>query len=171
MQEFLDKVVLFWQQIDWTSLIQSLNNKYVYYVLGFFVLLLFVKKYFKRSVVRVKKTDGGEIVLSEDAISEIIEHVCADFSVVMQSRTKIITHGKGFDINVRVRIAFGAKIADITGDLQSKLTQTFANDIGIDKGWHINIAVVGFLSKSAADKIQKLYRKKYGDKLIIESEF
>ena len=171
MQEISTHVLAFFRSVNWGEIAHCIFvNKYFWIAVSVLVLVRILINILKPKFLRVKKSDSGEIVLSSSAIKEIVENVCADIETAIKPRVKIISRGKKFQLNVRVKIAFGTKISDVTSELQKKLIQTFVNDMGIDSVFSVDITVVGFLSNKCAQKVLQFYRKKYGFNKVCASD-
>lgn len=170
MQQFINNIINFWKNIDWNEVCEFFYHEYVIYTACGFVAILLIKNFFKKRVIRVRKSNGGEVILSEKALGQIVERICAYANTVMVPSTKIVQYRKKFALNVRLHIGFGSKVSEATADLQARLRKTFTEEIGIENDFSVNISVVGFLSNTDTQRVEKMYLKKYGERLSFDQE-
>ena len=71
-------------------------------------------------------------MITRSAISELAQRICDQTDTVGKCSTRIKTRGGTLKIEVRIQMMAGAKLGDVTSDLQDRLNHALGEILGIE---------------------------------------
>jgi hypothetical protein len=123
-------------------------NDYLVGAASLLILLFVLRGFFKRHLVLVSSSGFGRVRMSRRALYSVIYVVINNIEGVSAQHVKLDIRGGKIHINADIKLNICRNIAEITGDVQSRLSDVFVHDLGLDNIGLINIVVGGFSRKS-----------------------
>jgi hypothetical protein len=108
------------------------------------VLILMVRRQPKNVVAY--KTENGRVMVSRNAIVELVRTSCEQMQDVSKPQVKIRVKGQTTHFEIRIKLLSGGRLRFIEQTLQSHLRQALTENLGIESLGHINVIAIGFKS-------------------------
>lgn len=136
--------------------IQQLPQPESLYICGtvlalLFLLLLLVRRQPKN--VLAYTTESGRVMVSRQAIVELVQTSCEQIQDVSKPQVKITIKGRTTHFEIRIKLLSGGRLRQIEQTLQSHLREALTENLGIENLGHINIVATGFKSGRIESKL------------------
>jgi hypothetical protein len=112
-------------------------------------------------------TDSGSVMVSRQAIVELVQTSCEQLKDVSKPRVRLTVKGRTTHFEIRLKLLSGGSLRDIEQTLQTHLRQALTDNLGIENLGRINIVAIGFKSGKIA---APLPTKAVPDEVIPEPE-
>lgn len=97
----------------------------------------------KETDVLIYQTESGPILVSSIAIEDIAKKIIRRFSLVRDSKVKVIIHGKKVELRVRLMLWTGGHVQQLLTDIQKEIYQRVAKIIGTECALEVVCDVIG----------------------------
>lgn len=109
-----------------------------------FILILLLRRQPKNVVAY--STENGRVMVSRNAIVELVQTSCQQLKDVSKPHVKIKIKGQTSHFEIRIKLLSGGRLRQIEQTLQSHLRQALTENLGIESLGRINIVATGFKS-------------------------
>lgn len=91
-------------------------------------------------------TESGRVMVSRQAIVELVQSSCEQLQDVSKPKVKISVRGRSTHFEIRLKLLSGGSLRHIEQTLQTHLRHTLTENLGIENLGRINILATGFKS-------------------------
>ena len=134
---------------DISDKIQALSATEIAYIcIAVLVVLAFLLYLIRRQPKKVVaySTDNGRVMVSRQAIVELVRTSCEQLQDVSRPQVKINVKGSTTHFEIRIKLLSGGRLRNIEKTLQSHLRKALTDNLGIENLGRINIIATGFKS-------------------------
>lgn len=118
------------------------------------ILLLLLRRQPKNVVAYT--TENGRVMVSRQAIVELVQTSCEQLQDVSKPQVKIRVKGQTTHFEIRIKLLSGGRLRNIEQTLQSHLRRALTENLGIENLGCINIVATGFKSGRIDSSISKM---------------
>lgn len=120
------------------------------YIVGLELILLLllgfmIARLFRPPHELVAFSDGnGKVCITLNALLDIVRATCAHLPGVSRPRIRLRRHGRRTDLDIRLRLAGGARVQEVRDSLRANLNRILTENLGFDNLGQITIIVEEF---------------------------
>jgi len=127
---------------------------------GFLILISFLFAQIMLGRMKREKTiafhaEGGEVLVSLNAVEDLIRKLTNDIEDIKEARPSVIASKKGIEINLRLALNSEVSIPEFTGKIQELIKGRVQEILGIDEAIIVKIFVAKIINKDLKPKRKK----------------
>ncbi len=144
----------------WADLISKIGERtlpagIIGTVVVLILLLLLLRRRPPKKIVAYT-TENGCVIVSRNAIIELVQTSCAQLKEVSKPKVKIKIKGGLAYFQVRIKLASGSRLREIERTLQNHLRNALTENLGIESLGKIDIIATGFKSDKISSSTSSL---------------
>jgi uncharacterized alkaline shock family protein YloU len=137
--EFLESAKVFISEFDLSTIISDVLIRLGLILIGFITLIWFLLKITKKNTFLAYKTENGSVLVSKNAISDLIRQICHNNHGLSLIKAKLKKKKQLIDIQIYIRIESGRQLKAIEQNLQSSIRDALEETFGIESIGRINL--------------------------------
>tara|TARA_A100001015_G_scaffold314564_1_gene424286 strand:- start:4246 stop:4716 length:471 start_codon:yes stop_codon:yes gene_type:complete len=137
--EFLESTKVFISEFDLSTIISDVLIRLGLILIGFITLIWFLLKITKKNTFLAYKTENGSVLVSKNAISDLIRQICHNNHGLSLIKAKLKKKKKLIDLQIYIRIESGGQLKAIEQSLQTSIRDALEETFGIESIGRINL--------------------------------
>lgn len=137
--EFLESTKVFISEFDLSTIISDVLIRLGLILIGFITLIWFLLKITKKNTFLAYKTENGSVLVSKNAISDLIRQICHNNHGLSLIKAKLKKKKQLIDLRIYIRIESGGQLKAIEQSLQTSIRDALEETFGIESIGRINL--------------------------------